>query len=421
MSNAPNEKFIPRHEAMRQKYYMRPYLKDASDSELAERFRHIMLNLSSISPEGKIGPNMKSPNIHYWTEPFTHIIEEYNRRGGLPAGILDENSIPKVTHPDQPTGYKILNGKPAPEPPCAIKLGHKQHMEEMYKKGRILIRPASDYNDPSLNPAIQDDELWKKAQSIRKRNSGHKSPCRHRRPQKLFSGLLKCGKCGGPMIIIGQERYGCSHRRERGSCDNAHSIRVELLETRVLEGMRSELVQPEVLATFIKEFHAKLKAARAEKAQHRIGLERKLAETQKKIDGIMASIMDGMYHASLKEKMTELEAAKAKLEAELTELQQPNVLEIHPNLGKVYARKIEKLIQALNGNEDTRLQAIAVLRSIVEKIAIYPTKKKGKVEIEIHGEMATILHFAKGDSAPLETTMTKLVAGVGFEPTTFRL
>ncbi len=303
----------------------------------------------------------------------------------------------------------------------------------VYNRQRFIKDPETGRRQARPNPQdkwviqavpelrIIDNELWEKVQNTRKRNTGHHTPCKHRRPQKLFSGLLKCGKCGGPMIIIGQERYGCSHRRERGSCDNAHSIRVEPLETRVLEGVRSQLVQPEVLATFIKEFHTELKNARAEKARHRTGLERRLAETKKKIDGIMASIMDGMYHSSLKEKMSELETAKADIENELKELQSPTVLEIHPNLGKVYARKIKKLIEALNSDQDTRLQATAVLRTLIEKITIHPGQRKGQVEIEIHGEMASILHFVQGNSVPLETTMTKLVAGVGFEPTTFRL
>lgn len=252
---------------------------------------------------------------------------------------------------------------------------------------------------------IIDRKLWEKAQSIRKNYSSHKKPCTHRRPQKLFSGLLRCGACGGPMIIIGQQRYGCGHRRERGDCQNAHTIRVEPLEERVLEGVRHEMMAPEVLRTFMKEFHQDLKRARAEKTRHRRGLERRLAETKKKIDSILTSIMDGMYHASLKEKMTELEQTKEELEAELAEMKNPNVLEMHPNLGESYSRKIEKLIESLNAGEEERLQATAILRSLIEKIEIVPTEKKGQVHIDIYGEMAAILHFAQGDSMPLEQTM----------------
>lgn len=292
----------------------------------------------------------------------------------------------------------------------------------VYNRQRFIKDPETGKRVARSNPReewtikevpelqIINKELWDKAQSVRKRYTGHeKKPFDHRRPQKLFSGMLKCGKCGGPMIIIGQERYGCSHRRERGSCDNAHSIRVQPLETRVLEGIRKELVRPDVVNTFIKEFHAEMKRARAKQITHRKILERSLADTQKKIDGIMASIMDGMYHASLKEKMTELEQAKAKLEGQLDELRQSNIIEIHPNLGEAYARKIDQLIESLNSDEAVRLQATAVLRTLIEKITLHPGKKKGQVDIEIHGEMAAILHFAQGDSVPLETTMTKVV------------
>ena len=36
--------------------------------------------------------------------------------------------------------------------------------------------------------------------------------------KRLFSGLLKCGCCGGGMTISRGDRYYCSARREKGTC-----------------------------------------------------------------------------------------------------------------------------------------------------------------------------------------------------------
>ena len=39
-----------------------------------------------------------------------------------------------------------------------VKFGSRKHMRRMYEKGEIKIHQASWYKDPSLNPAIRDDE-----------------------------------------------------------------------------------------------------------------------------------------------------------------------------------------------------------------------------------------------------------------------
>lgn len=154
-----NDKNLPKHELMRARYRERPYLKDTKDIELAERFNDISLNLSTLTHEGKIGVVMSSSNIDFWTEKITHVFEEYSRRGGIPPELLKENGIPKPTYPVVPNGSKILKGKPFPTPPHAIKFGEKKHIEEMYNRGKIRISPASLYKDPSLNHAINDNEL----------------------------------------------------------------------------------------------------------------------------------------------------------------------------------------------------------------------------------------------------------------------
>ena len=119
--------------------------------------------------------------------------------------------------------------------------------------------------------------------------------------------------------------------------------------------------------------------------------------------------------------LLDLEKRKIDLSADLAEIEDPRVLEIHPNLAEVYKRKISNLKDALQKEGTARQQAMATVRTLVDRIVLYPGEKRGKMEIEIQGELAAILRFANGDPAPLHKSMLKMVAGVGFEPTTFRL
>src|SRR5215510_3670291 len=58
--------------------------------------------------------------------------------------------------------------------------------------------------------------------------------------KRLFSGLLKCGCCGGGMTISRGDRYYCSARREKSTCNADRGIRVHELEQRVLTRLRKE-------------------------------------------------------------------------------------------------------------------------------------------------------------------------------------
>jgi hypothetical protein len=85
------------------------------------------------------------------------------------------------------------------------------------------------------------------------RRAGHRAG---RAPAYLFSSLLKCGVCGASMSIIGGSEkwktYGCPSRKEGGAaaCSNALTVKLTVVEARLLHTIRTDLVDPEVLAEF---------------------------------------------------------------------------------------------------------------------------------------------------------------------------
>ena len=270
---------------------------------------------------------------------------------------------------------------------------------------------------------IIDDRLWERAQGIKAqlRPEARTTTHRRRRPKRLLSGMLFCGCCGNGFTIVRPDRYGCSAYREKGVCDNKRTITAETLEKRVFDGLRDQLLHPEAVEAFIKEFHAELRRRRKEEAKRRTDSERKLREVTAKVDRIVNAIADGTDTPSMHGLLIDLERQKAEMASDLAEIEDPKVLDIHPNVAGVYRRKIENLEEALRAPGDARLQAMATLRTLVDKIVLYPGEKRGEMEIEIQGELAAVLHFAGGDPVPLEVSMLKLVAGAGFEPATFRL
>jgi site-specific DNA recombinase len=132
-----------------------------------------------------------------------------------------------------------------------------------------------------------------------------------------------------------------------------------------------------------------------------------------------------MFHPSMKTKMDELEARKAELSCKLAALPEQDPIVLHPALAETYRAKIAALADSLN-QEASRSEASELLRGLVSEVRLHPDEsaEDGHV-VELYGELAAILEL----SAP-KTQNThrftggvslQVVAGVGFEPTTFRL
>jgi site-specific DNA recombinase len=92
---------------------------------------------------------------------------------------------------------------------------------------------------------IVPQQLWdsvkerqrRRQQDVRGDNKQLRLNATHR-PHYLFSGLLKCGICGGAYTIIDSKLYGCANHRNRGTCANAVRVPRLLIEKRILDDLK---------------------------------------------------------------------------------------------------------------------------------------------------------------------------------------
>jgi hypothetical protein len=128
---------------------------------------------------------------------------------------------------------------------------------------------------------------------------------------------------------------------------------------------------------------------------------------------------------ALKEELRNLEARQSALQEAPANSTAPAPL-IHPNLAEVYRQRVVALQEALH-DLSSRDEAFDLIRSLIEVIRLVPDE--GKLRIEIKGELAGILELCReadktkpgGLSTAGLAEQIKMIAGVGFEPTTFRL
>ena len=273
------------------------------------------------------------------------------------------------------------------------------------------------------------DDLWNRTKQRQRqarieigRNEAGNALNRVHRRQFLFSGLLECGICGGGYTIIGKDRYGCATHRAKGTCLNNRTVRRQVIEARVLDGLKHRLMAPELFREFAKAFHDEINRAATERESRRSQLAHDLAAIERKIEGMFRAIEDGLYNPSMKERMAALEERKRALTDEIGRLTGQPAVHLHPNLSRIYADKVARLADALNA-DDIKTEAAELIRGLIDKVVLTPVE--ASMRAELYGDLAGILVVCDEFKDELPGTgpgsQLSVVAGAGFEPATFRL
>ena len=101
---------------------------------------------------------------------------------------------------------------------------------------------------------------------------------------------------------------------------------------------------------------------------------------------------------------------------------------IHPNMAEVYRLKVAELEVALN-DDSIKAEAGDVLRTLIDRLVLTPAANAPDgIDAQLHGDLAAILALTNADgrkqklpAVGVAGSLLSVVAGVGFEPTTFRL
>ncbi|MCR4265897.1 recombinase family protein, partial [Nitratireductor sp. ZSWI3] len=351
------------------------------------------------------------------------------------ARTLNEEGIPGPN--GKPWGDTTIRGH--------VKRGTGLINNELYI-GRLIWNRLRYIKDPStgkrvsrLNPEsdwlirevpelrIVDDALWQAVrdrqaviadkyanvtEAVRKHHKKNQLNGK-RRPQSLLSGLVFCGCCGGPYSLRGAGRFACSNHISKGTCSNSRTIPREDLENRVLAGLKDRMMAPEVAAEAMRAYAEETNRLNRERRSNGNAWQVELAKIEKQIAQIVEAIADGMYHPSMKEKMTGLEARKTELTALLADAPEdkPDLL---PTAATIYAKKVATLTKALNRPAE-RQEAAETLRMLIEKIVLTPGPERGEIYATLHGELRTILEWTERQSigkAPKTNTPGGVSSGV---------
>jgi site-specific DNA recombinase len=290
-------------------------------------------------------------------------------------------------------------------------------------KRRCIQNPRADWierQDERLRIVPQD--LWDRvkarqadrkhrvgervAQGISAANAGRTGP----RPRHLFSGLLQCKHCGAGFVATGRNRFACSSFAHGQDCTNDARVTQDEMEAGLVAGLQQRLLEPEVVEAARRALVARLRKT----AQPPAPSGKRIAELEREVGNLADAIGQGALRAS-----PTIAARLASAEAELDRLRNPvedrssAVIEaLTPRLTDRLVRLAESLPAMLKGVDRERSREelrslIGVLEVEADEHEVRFLTKKGALE-------GAFLRLAGNQH-------TSLVAGVGFEPTTFGL
>jgi DNA invertase Pin-like site-specific DNA recombinase len=266
---------------------------------------------------------------------------------------------------------------------------------------------------------IVDQAVWdqvKERQAATKRTSDDRETAfwDRKRPRYLFSGLVKCGVCGGGMSVISKTHLGCSTARNKGTCDNWLTRRRDAVEAEVLDGLKSRLMDPDLFDIFCEEWTRHLNQVQMAKSAHLAGLRAELERCERELKKIVQAIKDGVPGSVVKDDAIRHQSRKEQIQQALQSADEPVML-MHPKMAAEYRRKVRGLIAALN-KENGRAEAGELIRALLDRIVLTPVD--GKLAVDLEGDLAGVMALATGlDSKKplrnrgLELSQIKVVAG----------
>jgi site-specific DNA recombinase len=327
----------------------------------------------------------------------------------------------------------------------------------IWNRLRYMKDPQSGRRVSKLNPEkewitrdvpelrIVDESLWQKAKGRQGKLDKLAKPFwAKQRPRNLLSGLIKCGECGGGYSAISQTHLGCSNARNKGTCSNRMGMHKKKLEEDVLGALNEHLMDADLCKLFCDEYTKQMNKLRREHDSALDHYKQEFEKVKKHLSQLVDAIAEGAPVAPIKDKMHVLEARRIELQELLKDVEEAPPM-LHPSIAHRYHEQVSKLIETLNLPEH-RAEAVEVVRSLIEKIVLTPDESENRLMSDLHGNLAGILSLSaetksrtqltdsaidahkstlgleqKCKNAPEGVSQVKLVAGVGFEPTTFRL
>jgi site-specific DNA recombinase len=239
----------------------------------------------------------------------------------------------------------------------------------------------------------------------------------------LFSGILICAECGGKLRIItghgknNHARWGCPLNFNRGTCPNTLRERNDQVEPYLLTGLQESVLQPEAvqyaLAKFQLELDLQLKAMSGQVDDVRV----RKTEVEAELARLAEAVAQQGPLPALMKAICLREIEVKELEGKLSGTGPDSMKTAIEELRGFVLSRLHDIRHLLRANIE---QARMELFNHVDRIVMRPVLEGNDRFYVAEGEW-DLLGNGKGRPVEAAPGNLEMVAGVGFEPTTFGL
>lgn len=240
-------------------------------------------------------------------------------------------------------------------------------------------RPRSEWvitEQPEL--AIIDRATW---EAVQRRLGGSRQPHYDQRkpgrqPRYLLSGILRCGACGGPLVML-DRRYGCGTHKDRGptACPSTLRISRAGAEQSLLAGIKEHLLSETAFRRFQRTVAAELKRQVSDGGAER----ERMAKAQQERDNVMAAIKAGIITPTTRKEMLAAEERVTEASEALTACKAREPARLLPKLREEWQR----IVNTLESYARDIPAARAALREVLGDRVTVTTNENGEPVAEI--------------------------------------
>ena len=295
-------------------------------------------------------------------------------------------------------------------------------------------RPQSEWRTvPHPELQIVRDDLWQRVKERQEKLLASYGGAKHKGLQPrsatspyLLSGILKCGLCGANLVIVtgfssygNYPKYGCSQHFNRGACSNSVMVRRDWVEERLLDDLQNQVLKREAIEYVLDEFGTHVKSAFANLSNQMTQMRERKHKLEGELRRLASTAAETGPSAFLVEAIHEREQQLRQITDQLLAGGADSVDAHLSDIRKFVTQRLGDLRSLLAG--DPVLARKELLKHVSE-IRMIPQGGEGKPHYVAEGRW-NLLGNEKDSSTSLNAvpTQIRMVAGVGFEPTTFGL
>lgn len=213
-----------------------------------------------------------------------------------------------------------------------------------------------------------------------------------RRPVSALGGILRCGECGGAVVVVSADKYGCAAHKDRGPtvCSGVY-VRRDATQNRLLSALRDELLSPASLA-YVQTEIKRLRSSRAAAIDNgQAAAKTRLAALEREINNLVDAIAAAGWSKALQDRLAKAEQERDRVRQAAQLSAQPNQPDAIQNVLAKYKTLLADLPGAIKRKPD---QARAALQQIFGQIRL--VKRGGHVYAEMTSPAERILLAAAG-------------------------